>query len=383
MAHPGIPVDTEKTMSLTRRRFLRLAGAASLTLAGCGGAPSPSSGPFRGQKLRIFVYAGGHEQSMREAFVPVFESLTGATAVLDPGWWGSTAKLKLSPKGKPPFDLMVSDATEGYPAIRDGLFQKIDWKSVPNVRNLDPCVLDNWVYRDGYGVTLPDSVMTLAYHKKLTPFEPRSWADLLRPEVKGKVSLYSSFYMSLYTFACMKAARDGKAGHAMQMIDKDLEGVFRLAKEQRGQVGIWWPTSSEMANNLMQRNCWLGNMHSPEYLPVLREHPELGAAVPVADRAFVQAMWLIPDGTPHKELAEVVLNLLVSEEMQYTFARRGSATAVLSVAEKMAKEDAFWGQIYPSTEAELKALRDYPYDVYFRNWNEVNERWDREVLRPG
>jgi spermidine/putrescine-binding protein len=368
-------------MRPTRRQFLSAAGAAGLALSGCGGGGG--DGEFRGQKLRIFVYAGGHEQTMREAFVPAFEKLTRATAVLDPGWWGSTAKLKLSPKGQPAYDLMVSDATEGYPAIRDGLFQQIDRKRVPNAGNLSPCVLENWVYQKGYGVTFPDSVMTLAYHKTLTPFAPQRWDDLLRPEVKQKVALYNSFYMSLYTFACMKAARDGRPGTAAALVDKDLDGVLKFAKEHRDQVKIWWPTSSDMAGHLVQQNCSLGNMHSPEMLKVLREHPELGAVVPEADRAFVQVMWLIPDGTPRKQLAEVALNLIFSEEMQLVFARLGAACAVPSVAALMAREDALWKQIYPSTEAQLKEVRYYPYDAYFRDWDHVNEVWDREVLRKG
>ncbi len=366
----------------TRRQFLGAAAGLGLSLAGCRSSTT-GGGEFRGQKLRIFVYAGGHERTMREAFVPEFEKETGATAVLDPGWWGSTAKLKLSPRGKPAFDLMVSDATEGYPAIREGLFQKIDFDRVPNVRNLSACVRENWVYRDGYGVTYPSSEMTLAYHRELAPFRPRRWNDLLRPEVKGKVSLYNSFYMSLYTFACMKVAEEGKAGKAAEEVERDLDGVLAFARKHRDQVGIWWPTSSEMANNLVQKNCALGNMHSPEMLQVLREHPELAAVVPDEDRAFVQSMWLIPDGTPRKELAEVALNLILGEEMQLAFARHGEGTAVVSVAERMAKEDSFWAQIYPRTEAQLRALRYYPYDAYFRDWEHVNRAWDREVLRKG
>ena len=39
-----------------------------------------------------------------------------------------------------------------------------------------------------------------------------------------------------------------------------------------------------------------------------------------------------------------------ADEMQLAFARNGSATALVSVAEKMAAEDPFWKQIYPSTK---------------------------------
>jgi spermidine/putrescine-binding protein len=365
-------------MTPTRRQFLTAAGAA---LAGGCTSPPPATGPFRGQKLRVFVYAGGHERMMREAFVPAFEAQTGATVVLDAGWWDAIAKLKASPKGKPTFDLVVTDATQGYPALREGLFQKLDMERIPNRLHLAPAVLDNWVYRDGYGITFPDSVMTLAYNKDLLKFTPAGWDDLLREDVRSKVALYNSFYMSLYTFACMKVAREGKPGTAAAEMARDLDGILTFAKENRDRVKFWWPTSTDMALGLAQKDFALGNMHSPEMLVALRERPELGAVVPEADRAFVQVMWVVPDGAPRKELAEIAIDLIFSEELQKAFARRGSATAVLAAARAVAAEDPLWKSIYPSTEEQFKTLRYYPYDVYAANWGHIAEVWDREVLR--
>jgi putative spermidine/putrescine transport system substrate-binding protein len=370
-----------------RRQFLGQAASAGLTaglvLTGCGRDAPPRKGDFRGQKLRIFVYAGAHADTMRQVFVPRFEQETGATVILDAGWWDSIAKLKASPKGQPAYDLVITDATQGYPAIKDGLFQKLDLAKVPNRNNLNPAVLDNWVYKEGYGITFPNSVMTLAYHKKLTPFEPARWSDLLRPEVKGKVGLYDSFYMSLYTFACMKVDMEGKAGTAAAELERDLEGVLAFARERREQVKFWWPTSTDMILSLTRENCALGNMHSPEMLKALRERLELQAVIPEKDRAFVQVFWVVPDGTPRKDLAEKAIDLIFSEEMQLGFARTGSATAVLPVAQQMAREDPFWRQIYPSTEEQLRTLQYYPYDVYFASWKHIAEVWDQQILRKG
>jgi spermidine/putrescine-binding protein len=360
--------------TLDRRQFL-LGTAAGLgtALAGCGSSK---------RQLRIFVYAGGHERTMREHFVKAFEERTGAQVILDPGWWGSTARLKTSPAGKPAYDLMIADATEGYPAIREGLFQKLDPSRIPNHKNLTPAVLDNWVFKEGYGIPFPDSVMTLAYAREHVPFTPSRWSDLLRDEVKGRVALYNSFYMSLYTFACMKVDREGRAGQAAAEVEKNLDGVLRFAREQRDRVGFWWPTSTDMTLGLLRQECSLGNMHSPEMLTALREKPEvLGAVVPEADRAFVQVMWVIPAGTPNKDLAEEAINLIFSEDMQLAFARSGSASAVLSVAQQVAGEDPFWARIYPSTEKQFRTLRYYPYDAYFRDWDRIGRIWDREILR--
>ncbi|MGE3805546.1 MAG: PotD/PotF family extracellular solute-binding protein [Gemmataceae bacterium] len=366
----------------SRRQFLGQC-VGGLAAAGCSSSSPSKSGPYAGQTLRVFIYSGGLEKTLRAAFVDRLEARTGATVVLDPGWWDSIPKLKASPPGQPAFDLVLTDATQGYPAIKEGLFQKIDMKRIPNRERLSPAVLDNWVYREGYGITFPDSVMTLAYHKELLPFTPTSWADLLRDDVKGKVALYNSFYMSLYTFACMKAAQEGKAGTAHAEVEENLPGVLDFAKAQRDRVRYWWPTSTDMSLSLAQKDCAIGNQHSTQMLRTLVERSELGAVVPEQDRAFTQLMWVIPAGTRHKELAEEAINELFSPEVQREFCRNGCMTSQVEVAAEIAAADPLWKQFYPSTEEQLRSLRYYPYDAYFRAWDEIVKTWDQEILRKG
>ena len=47
--------------------------------------------------------------------------------------------------------------------------------------------------------------MTLAYHQGPGHEAPPGGTTCCGPASRGKVALYNSFYMSLYTFACMKA----------------------------------------------------------------------------------------------------------------------------------------------------------------------------------
>jgi len=355
---------------VNRRTFL-MASAASA--AGCAGR--------RGGELRVFVYAGGHERAMREVFSPLFRQATGAEASLRSGWWDAMAKLKAAPADDPPFDLMITDATQGYPAAREGLFAPVDLARVPNHAGIAPAALDNWIFRERLGITYPDAVMTLACHRASPA--PARWADLLRPGLKGKVGLYNHFYMSLYTFACVMADADGKAGDAEALLRRDADAVFRFAREHRGQVGLWWPNTTDMMLALADRRVLAGNMHSPEYLQAMRGKPELAAVVPDADRAMVQVFWAIPRGTPRMELAHAALDVLFSREAQLGFARRGMASARLDAAADMAGEDDLWKSIYPHSPEQFKALRYYPYDFYSSRWDELADRWERAVLRAG
>jgi putative spermidine/putrescine transport system substrate-binding protein len=146
-----------------RRSFLRTAGGAVVggLLGGCSKPTTalPTGTDFRGRTLTIFVYSG-LDKLFQEHFVEPFEAKTGATVVLDAGWWDSIGKLKASPKGQPAYDLVLTDATQGYPAIKSGMFRQIDFDKVPNHKALAPVALDNWVAKERYGVTFHESAMT-------------------------------------------------------------------------------------------------------------------------------------------------------------------------------------------------------------------------------
>ncbi len=364
-----------------RRTFLR--AAASSLVIGTGCSRERKSGEFADRTLRVFCYAGGHEETMRRVFVPTFEAQTGASVELYPGWWDGIAKLKAAPANDPPFDLIISDATQGYPAIKDGMFAQLNLENIPNVKNLVPAMLDNAVVKDRYGVTYPDSVMTLAFNKTLVPDTPTRWSDLLRPALAGKVGLYTAFYMSLYTFACIRADTEGKAGTARRLIETDLDGCLTFAREHRARIRPWWPNSTDMIIALANGEAAIGNMHSPEYLAALRERPNLGAAVPKTDRAFVQVFWSVPAGSRNQDLAERAINAIFSDELQLGFAQRGMATSIPSVAAKVAESDPLWAALNPHTAEQFAGLNYYPYEAYAEHWDHIADAWERTVLRAG
>ena len=351
-------------------RRLFLLSATSAALAGCASAT---------EALRVFVYSGGHEKTMREVFVPRFEQLTGKKVALTAGWWEGIAKVKASPAGRPPFDLMITDATQGFPAARDGLFEPINPDNIPHHRDLAPVTLDHWIFHDRVGLPYPDAVMTLAFRHDLNK-RPVRWADLLANEHAGQLGLYQDFYMSLFTCAAVLADSQGRAGQAHALVEDATDEVLRFAASQAGRVKLWWKTSTDMILALAHNAVRLGNMHSPEYIQAMRENPDLAAVVPEKDRAFVQVFWAIPRGSPRKALAETAMNLLMSREMQLEFARRGSATSRPDAAAEMAAEDPLWASLYPHTPDQFAGLRYYPYDRYARDWDDLADAWQRTVL---
>ena len=355
---------------ISRRQFFSALGAAAL--CGCRN---------RQRSLSVFVYAG-LDAIFQEHFADPFEAKTGVKVILDAGWWDAIGKLKASPKGKPVYDLVLTDATQGYPAIKSGMFRQLDFDRIANHKSLAPAALDNWVAKERYGITFHESAMTLVWDRRQLGVEPSGWGDLLRPELSGKLSFYDSFYFSLFTFACMKAAAESRPGTAHAQLTEDISAVLDYAKRERDRVRFWWPTGSKMLQDLLQGNFAAGNGHSVTMLQSAREKPEvLGFVTPEADRVYAQLMWVIPADAPNAELAESAIDFLLSTEVQIALARRGAGTAHIEAAKQVAAEDAAWARTYPSTVEQFRALRYYPYDAYFKNWEGIRKVWEEEVLR--
>ena len=359
---------------VSRRRFIQvggtLAGAAVVgsALAACGdatatvapavttaitttaaGATTSSTAalPFAGRTITLFVYSGLTENTFRDVFAPAFEKATGAKVVLSPGWWDSAAKLKASPDDQPPFDLIETDPTQGFPGIRDGLFQKIDLAKVPNAKSFAPQILDTYVYKDGWGVPFLSSAMTLCWHKELVPEGLKKWSDLFSDGLKGKIMMYNSYYLSLYTFAVAKVEMDGKPGTAKAEMENNLDGVLQFAKDKREWVKYWWPTTADGVNALLQKNVSAGNIHGNGLIAPIRDNKPVGFTVPDNDQAYVQLFFVVPKTTKNKDLAEAAINFFASEQNQRDFGLKTGELSVNipSVAAEVAPKQNIWAKV--------------------------------------
>ena len=375
------------THRFTRRNFIKRSTAASAGVVaasqlGMWGADVQAAQDFKGEKLRVFTYAGAWGDQFTKNFAPLFKELTGADLIVELGWWDSIPKLKASPPGNPAFDLIMTDATQGYPAIREGLFQKVNMGNIPNAGKFSPEVMSNWVVEDGWGVTWPDAAQTGVFNTEDVMSAPAGWSGLLDSKYDNKLGMYNSFYFSLFTFACMMVDQEGNAGTARDVCNSDLGKVLEFAKSQRDRVNYWWPSSSDMALNLVQKNVIIGNIHSVDAFSPVREGEPIGVFVPEKDRASFQALWLISKDTKKNDLAETAIDIFCSEQFQEIYASDGGfPTAIPSVAAKVGAQDELWAQINPYKPEHFENVGYYPYDAYFAQWDNIVEVWDKEVLR--
>ena len=370
--------------TIARRQFLT--GAA---LAGAGAFMMPAVGrseakPYAGQTLTVFAYIGKNEEMLRKHLVGPFQERTGAQVLIDTGYWEMLPKLKASPPGQPAYDAVMTDPTQGLPAIKEGLFEKINMQNVPNARMLPPRMQEDWYQANGWGVNFAGAPMVMAFNTEVVPRPPQRWHDLLNPEYRGKISMYNASYQSIFAFAQMKAGNEGRPGKGYEELKTNLDGVLKFAAEHRDIVRVWWTNPGDFLNKLLQREIVGGVVHIHGPLAAEAGGKPVKVVSPDEGTAIVQVFWSIPKGTKVKRLAEEFINDFFSTEFQVKRGVDGlQATAHLTAMEQAGRESALYAKFLPTSLEAWNRLRYYPYDIYFEgnNWAKINDFWDREVLR--
>jgi putative spermidine/putrescine transport system substrate-binding protein len=135
-------------------------------------------------KLVVSVWGGSWRDMVANIIAKKFTSETGAQVeYITGGTIDRLNKEKLA-KGNPESDVTFTTSHVGWLYANDGLFEQLDLSKVPNARNLvaqakiSPFHIGTWayVYTIGYR---PDLIKGVAFE---------SWADLWKPEVKGKLA---------------------------------------------------------------------------------------------------------------------------------------------------------------------------------------------------
>jgi spermidine/putrescine-binding protein len=348
------------------------------TTAAAGG------GDFAGEEITLLVYSGLTENLYRENFVPQFEALTGATVTIDSAWTEGIARLDAAPTANPPFDLVLTDPTQGLPAVEQGLFQQFDVDRVPNAAaNFHPNLLDATIYNEGFGIPFHSSAMTLATNTDLGSDPFTSWNELLERTPERGFMLYNLSYMSLYTFAEMMAEAEGlQPGMGVALLEDDLDGVLAFAADNGDKVSFYWPSTADGVNALVNGEVAAGNIHGNGLLTPIREGAPVTGTIPTGTDAFVQLFFSVPQNVRNIDLSLAALDHICSRDFQQTLAESGEySCAIPDIAEAYAAGDEAWAEAFPSTEDDFANLRYYPYDVYAANAQQIAEVWDNDVIR--
>lgn len=165
--------------AITRRHLLAgtAAAAAMSTLPGRA---------FAAEELVAATFGGTWANVQKQILAPYFTKRTGASVVQSPMLaTEQIAKLTAAKGGQPPFDVAMLDEGPNLAAIDAGLIEKYDPAKSPNFAGLGSH------FRTDYGPAITMQAIGIAYNPKTVKTPPTSWADLWKPEYKGRVGITS------------------------------------------------------------------------------------------------------------------------------------------------------------------------------------------------
>lgn len=240
------------------------------------------------------------------------------------------AKLIAARGDSVPFDVVeITDATWPEYQAAD-LIQKMNLANIPNKRDLDPSMYDEFKVADW--ITEEGIVYNIAKFKELGIPRPEKFSDLLNPKLKNRVSVPDiSVNIALNCIVGFAA----EAGGSEKNIDPGLEAIKKL------NVFNFWKAGPEVPQLMKSGDIWAAVTHggwavqmAASGLPVGMVHPKIGDRQGMASRGFVG----IVKGSNKAAAAEFYINQLISAESQEHMYRTNGSISVNAKAQLKASD---------------------------------------------
>jgi putative spermidine/putrescine transport system substrate-binding protein len=295
---------------MRRRQWLKASGA---TLAAPLLAPimRPLDAFAKTEQVVVMTWGGQWGDAMRDNVDAAYEKATGIKVVQDRGASPveRITKLKVSAPN-PGADLFqLADGLVPL-AIRQGVAEKLNRDSprMPYLRNMIPA------FWNDYWVPQIFSVTGIIYNTKAVKSPPTAWADLWRPEFKGRVVLpeishsIGSYIIPIGAIAAGKAPGDEEAGFAMLKQMADLRP-------------IWAKDTDTMMNSMRTEDAVIGILYKSQTYTVKGWNAPVEWVYPKEGGIAYTSGTCIAKGTKNLEAAEQYLNVTMDPDVQ-TFAAK-------------------------------------------------------------
>jgi putative spermidine/putrescine transport system substrate-binding protein len=346
---------------------------AALVVSGCISqeeekAPTTTQPPEK-QKVVLGTFAGPYEDYVKE-IAAGFEAETGiqveVVAVNSDNEWISKIKLW---GDEPEVHVMYLGLPRFIRGALDGLWAPLNLDNIPQWKNLYQVGLDAGKGTDGvqYGLPYDFAAWGIIYQKERVPEPPTSWKDLWNVEKFGNVgseTWFDQFY----------AATGATWGYAPEQ----YEEIIAKIKELQDSGGLRLAESYSKMQTMLQMGdinlsgCWDGRAYTFEKAGV-----DVGWVIPQEGAVAWIGLLAIPKGVPNQELAEKLINYIISPGPQLTFVdliHYGSPNKLTQLTPELQA-------MVVDGEQEINSLIGMEYYWYMaQHYDEIQELWEREIL---
>ncbi|MEO8345644.1 MAG: extracellular solute-binding protein [Betaproteobacteria bacterium] len=351
---------------MRRREFVK--GALAAASATALGGVLPASAQAKPEKIVVMTWGGNNADGVEKGIDKPYFDRYGVKVVLDTGSSPveRITKLKLSLNDQPYDVLNLGDAQ--FPlAIKQGVLETLALSS-PNLANLKDVyprmVRPHWV-------TCYFSAVGITYNRAIKN-PPTSWADLWRPEFKGRIVIPDVTHtIGLYpvvigAMAEGKSPKDADAGFAMLKRLADLQPI--IAKD-----------TDTIMNNLQSGDAQIGLLYKSQTYTIQDKGAEVEWVFPKEGGIEISWGYGIAKNSKNREWAERWINLAMDPDVQPYFTEwgnyPGSNPKMLAKLSPKLKQRAFF------TDDQLKRMVVLDQEYMSDRRAEWTDRWNRIMVR--
>lgn len=248
---------------------------------------------------------------------------------------------------------------------RSGLIAQMDESQIPNLKQIDPRI-QLPVGRFALPVTY--GTWGIAYNAKKVGKAITGWADLLREDLKGRVSAPNITYnSSLYTLDAMASLRGG----SLRAPEAGLEALYQVRSRGPGL----WDQESMAVGWLKSGEIWATPYFSGNVLAMMRDPDlaDLRFCVP-SEGGYALPMNVVRVVNPSAgNQPEAFINHMLGLEAQEAWARIGNARPV----NKNAKVPDEVAALVPAADK----LRKLDWAYFAENRSAIVDLWNKVVNR--
>ena len=346
-------------MNLTRRNLM----TSALTLGALQLFPGLSEA--QAKRIVFATFTGSWEEAHRDVLVPAYRKATnGAEIVLDPMLSVDQIAKVTAARSNPPIDVMLHDPGPALVAVANDLVEPYPTDKSAYYKDL----IDDAQLPTGPAIFF--QVVGLTYNPDKIKTPPSSWADLWKPEYKGKVGI-TNLNSTLGTGFLVEIARMNGGNEA------DIEPGFKALDSLKPSLSAVAANPGQLATLFQQGQIDI----SPGNFNAIQIMKARGVAVEfVAPKegaiAFKTSIHIVKN-TQAKDLCFALIEAAMSPEVQSKLMAEPYLVVPTNTKVKISGEVA---KTLAKDHAEMKKK------FVFQDWKKINEqrsawieRFNREI----
>jgi putative spermidine/putrescine transport system substrate-binding protein len=321
--------------------------------------------PAAADELVVATFGGTFVENSKKCHAAAFEKATGASVKYVLGSSVQTAAKLRAAGARAELDVAYMDSQIVKQMKAEGLLQALEPAKIEHWGDLYDASRD----KDGYWVSLMFAGTIITYNTNLVKTPPASWADLWKPEWKGKLAIPDISGTSGQQFL-MAAARLN--GGSIENIDPGFEAIKKL----KPNVQMMYTQPDQIIPLFERGDIALAVWYTDRTGAAAAKGVPVAAAYPKEGAIGIVPTVSVPKASQRRELAQKYIAVLLSPEGQLCFAQ----TQFAGPTNKKVQ--------LPADLAKLVPFGDLVQRMYFpdtdfvaRKFPEWSERWGREIAR--